>query len=130
MRGKKKEQFFLSSEEQQSLKPAELIIKMWKGYDKAQKMQECDAGSIKMLSTRRRAKHCFELKINEKIAYREGNAGGEAAVEGEDEWGAIVPVLPSEKSSSSAKGLQAAQGGGEVTIPGGVEETCGTEGRG
>lgn len=74
-----------------------------------------------MLSTRLRAKSCFELKINEYIAYREGNAGREAATEQEDEWGAIVPMLPSEKSSS-IKGLQAAQGG--------VEEMCGTEGHG
>lgn len=51
-----------------------------------------------MLSTRLWAKRRFEFKINEKIAYREGNAGGEAAVEGEDEWGSIVQVLPSEKS--------------------------------
>lgn len=82
-----------------------------------------------MLSTRLQAKHCFELKINEKIAYREGNAGGEAAVE-EEEWRVIVPMLPSEKSSSSTKGLQAAQGGVEVTVPGGVEKICGTEGHG
>lgn len=106
------------------MKPAELIIKMWKGHDIAQKMQECDTGSIKMLSTRLWAKCRFELKINEKIAYGEGNAGGEAAVEGEDEWGAIVQALPSDKSWSelihqkaARKAVQLARGAGPAAEP-------------
>lgn len=66
----------LSPEEQGSLKPAELVIKMWKGHDRAQKMEEWDTGSRKMLSTRLWATRRFELKINEKIAYREGGRGG------------------------------------------------------
>lgn len=32
----------LSPEEQGSLKPAELVIKMWKGHDRAQKVEEWD----------------------------------------------------------------------------------------
>lgn len=41
-----------------------------------------------MLSTRLRATRRFELKINEKIAYREGNVGGgEVAVERGDDLG-------------------------------------------
>lgn len=83
---------------------------MWKGHDRAQKMEEWATGSRKMLSTRLRATHPFELKINEKIAYREGNAGGETAMEREDDLGgrAIVQALPSEESFrlSSTKRLR------------------------
>lgn len=69
--GKENGVVLLSPEERGSLKPAELVIKMWKGHDRAQKTEEWDTGSRKMLSTRLRAMHHFELKINEKIAYRE-----------------------------------------------------------
>lgn len=89
-KGKEKGVVFLSPGEQRSLKPAELVIKMWEGHDQAQKMEEWDTGSRKMLSTRLRATRHFELKINEKIAYRERNAGGEAAVEREDDWGGVL----------------------------------------
>lgn len=58
----------LSPEKQGSLKPAELVIKMWKGCDRAQKMEEWDTSSRKMLSTRLWATCHFELKINKKIA--------------------------------------------------------------
>lgn len=65
----------LSPEEQGSLKPAELVIKMWKGHDRAQKVEEWDTGSRKMLRTRLRATCRFELKINEKLRIERGMQG-------------------------------------------------------
>lgn len=63
----------LSPEKQGSLKPAELVIKMWKGHDRAQKMEEWDTGSRKNAEHQALATCRFELKISKKIAW--GNAG-------------------------------------------------------